>query len=127
MTVTNIIGDYLRFTPVYNTGSVFGGFQGNPRVFHILQGIGIIVLSVYFWKSGTKSKLTTAGFALLLGGAIGNFSDKFFRKGVFDFIDMGLGNVRWFVYNLADVYIFTGIIIFMIYLFNEEKSKTPSG
>lgn len=122
-----IIGDYLRFSPVHNTGSVFGGFQGNARFFHILQGIGILALFFYFIKFEEKNNYTVPAFAMIVGGALGNFSDKFFRPGVLDFIDMGIGNLRWFVYNVADIFIFFAIVILVLYYLTKDVGKNTGG
>ena len=50
---------------------------------------------------------------MILGGALGNFFDRITYKAVPDFLDFHIGNFHWFIFNIADVFITTGVI-FMI-------------
>jgi signal peptidase II len=50
---------------------------------------------------------------MILGGAIGNVFDRLFNRSVPDFLDFHIGNFHWFIFNIADVFITTGVI-FMI-------------
>ncbi len=117
----SVIGDYLRFRLVYNTGGVFGIFQGNPMVFQVLTGIAIVFLIIYFIKTVPKSDLFIWAVSLILGGAFGNFTDRFFRVGVVDFIDMGIGAKRWPTYNVADSCISIGAVLLAIAFYKMEK------
>ena len=62
--------------------------------------IGLIV--VYEWREGTRSWLLTLALGLLLGGAIGNFIDRLRFGYVIDFVDMGIGDSRFYTFNVAD-------------------------
>ena len=53
-------------------------------------------------------------FTLILGGALGNFYDRLIYKAVPDFIDLHYANFHWFTFNVADIFITVGIIIFVI-------------
>lgn len=66
-------------------------------------------------------------FSFIVGGAIGNVVDRLRLKYVIDFIDMGIGNLRWFTYNLADAFITIGAItLIVIEVFSIEKKKRDS-
>jgi signal peptidase II len=123
----SILGDFLKFRLVYNTGGVFGIFQGNALVFQILTGFAIIFLFVYYLKSPQQDKFFNFAIAFVLGGALGNFTDRFFRTGVVDFVDMGLGNFRWPTYNVADMFIsFGGVLLIISFYYAEKKHSTKS-
>ena len=49
----------------------------------------------------------------ILGGALGNFFDRVFYNAVPDFIDFHVGEFHWFIFNVADIFITSGVI-FMI-------------
>ena len=51
---------------------------------------------------------------MILGGALGNVFDRLIYNAVPDFIDFHVGNFHWFIFNIADIFITTGVI-FMIY------------
>jgi signal peptidase II len=116
-----VLGTYLRFRLVYNTGGVFGTFQGNPMIFQFLTGFAIVFLFFYFIKTPEDSPLFRTSVSLIMGGAFGNFTDRFFRHGVVDFIDMGVGYYRWPTYNIADSFISTGAVLLAIAFYKIEK------
>ena len=51
---------------------------------------------------------------MICGGALGNFYDRMVYKAVPDFIDLHLENFHWFTFNLADIFITLGILIYLI-------------
>jgi signal peptidase II len=67
------------------------------------------------------------------GGALGNIPDRLFlfngdgHLTVLDFIDMGIGNVRWFVYNIADASVVVGSIGLAILFLLFEIKKAQGG
>ena len=69
----------------------------------------------------------TSGFRkysllMILGGALGNFSDRVFYKAVPDFIDLHYENFHWFIFNIADIFISIGVIsLIIIELFDTNK------
>ena len=118
-----LVGDFIAFRLVYNTGGVFGIAQGNPFIFHIMMGIAIIFLLVYYIKTESNDKYFSIAIASTMGGALGNFTDRFFREGVVDFIDMGYGVHRWPTYNVADAFISAGGLLLVITLWRMEKME----
>ena len=61
---------------------------------------------------------------LILGGAIGNFYDRVVYKAVPDFIDFHIGDFHWFIFNIADIFISTGVILMIcIELFSKDNVK----
>ena len=51
---------------------------------------------------------------MIVGGAIGNLYDRIYYKAVPDFIDFHIGELHWFIFNIADIFISVGVI-FMIF------------
>ena len=49
--------------------------------------------------------LEKIGFSMIIGGSIGNFSDRIYYSSVPDFIDLHLNNFHWFIFNVADIFI----------------------
>lgn len=119
----SVIGEWFRLRLTYNTGGVFGIFQGNAFIFHMLTGIAILFLLFYYIKTADFSRLFQLSIAFILGGALGNFTDRFFRPGVVDFIDMGIGNYRWPTYNIADSFITVGAVLLAVAFYQIEKKR----
>jgi signal peptidase II len=56
----------------------------------------------------------TVGIGLLIGGAIGNLFDRVAFGYVLDFIDVGVGSLRFWTFNIADAGISLGIVILLV-------------
>ena len=52
-------------------------------------------------------------FSLILGGALGNVYDRLTYYAVPDFIDIHFKNFHWFTFNIADIFITVGILVFI--------------
>ena len=121
-----IVSDLLELKLVYNTGGVFGIFQGNAMVFHLMSGMAILFLLIYYLRAPYEDTLFNLSVCFVLGGALGNFTDRFFRPGVVDFIDMGFGIHRWPTYDVADAFISIGAVILLISFYLTEKQEKKS-
>ena len=71
-------------------------------------------------KSESSEKII---FSIIVGGALGNFYDRIVFNAVPDFIDLHYGNFHWFTFNVADIFITLGIIIFIIKSFTVKNLK----
>ncbi len=118
-----VLGNFLRFRLTHNTGGVFGIFQGNAIIFHILTGFAILFLLFYYIKTPDFSRMFQISISFIVGGALGNFTDRFFRPGVVDFIDMGIGTYRWPTYNVADSFITVGALVLALAFYLMEKKR----
>ena len=115
--VVKLLDSLLRLTLVYNTQGVFGISFGGGVTYYILPLIGI-ALVVYFAHKA-KGGLYSLAFGMILGGAIGNLLDRLRMGKVVDFVDMGIGDLRWPTYNLADASIV--IAVFLLFLAESKK------
>ena len=63
---------------------------------------------------------------MVFGGALGNFYDRIIYGAVPDFIDLHIGEIHWFIFNVADIFITLGIICLIfaeIFLNNKKNDK----
>ena len=109
------LNSFINFNLIWNTGIGFGILSSSSTLIYnfisfLIFGV-IILLGYYYFQSDKYEKFI---FSTIIGGAIGNFYDRFFFKAVPDFIDFHIGNFHWFTFNLADVFITFGIIAFFI-------------
>lgn len=120
-----VINKFLYFTLTRNEGGVFGMMQGHAWLFQVLTGFAIIFLLYYYYRSAEDSKIFTLAIAAILGGALGNFTDRFYGStpGVVDFIDIRLGSFRWFIFNIADAFICVGAFLLAIAFYRFEKAE----
>ena len=69
----------------------------------------IIIFVLWLWKNADRNRwISQTGFALVIGGAIGNLVDRLFLGHVVDFILFHIGDWSFAVFNLADAFISTG-------------------
>ena len=110
-----IIPNLLDFTYIRNEGIAFGiNFEGS-RIFFIVFPI-LITFYLISLLNDKEFQNTPSQISLLLiiGGAIGNITDRIFRGYVVDFIDFHINNVHWYVFNLADSSVTIGLL-FLLY------------
>ena len=108
-----VLGPWLNFVYGQNSGILFGMVPQSAGAFAIVSLMVIALIVVYHQKAGRGIVMTVAA-ALLLGGAIGNLIDRLHYGAVVDWIDMGIGNARFWTYNIADAAITTSIILILV-------------
>ncbi|OUW74054.1 MAG: signal peptidase II [Pelagibacteraceae bacterium TMED216] len=110
------INDYVNIDLVWNTGIGFGLLSLNSNFFYHLVSIVIFVIIVFIFFLMIKSNIFEKYFyAIIIGGAIGNFYDRVVYFAVPDFIDLHYKDFHWFTFNFADIFITLGVILILIY------------
>lgn len=126
-----ILGDYFRFTYIHNPGAAFGIYLGDysRAIFLLLSLVALGALLAMYWVTPARNRVRLTAIALVCGGAIGNLIDRVrSHQGVVDFLDMGIGDqLRWPVFNVADVAVTTGAILLALSLWQEEQGEEPEG
>ena len=108
-----VLGPYVRLILTDNTGGLFGLFAGNAPVFAVVS-IAVMLLIVAYESRVGAAYLPTIALGLLLGGAIGNFIDRIRLGYVVDFVDSGIGDLRWYTFNVADAAISASIVLLIV-------------
>ena len=116
---------FLNIHLIWNKGIAFGLFSFDQDKFYSFLTIFIfvivlIILFMIFKSRGIKK------YALLMifGGALGNLYDRMSFKAVPDFIDFHIGDLHWFIFNVADIFISIGVIVMIIYeLIDNNKNN----
>ncbi len=106
------ITSFLNLVLTYNKGVSFGLLQSHTkqgRYFLIALACGLVAFLIYSLKKA-QSKYDRVFFTLIISGAVGNIIDRFIHKGVVDFIDFHMGSYHWPAFNLADTFIFIGVM-----------------
>lgn len=121
-----IIGDVLRFTLAYNPGAAFGMHlgPGSRWIFAVLSVVIVVVLLRATADLTRVSRLAAFGVPVVVGGAIGNLLDRVrLREGVVDFIDIGIGSVRFWTFNVADTCVTIGAACLVIALWQQDTAQ----
>lgn len=122
----SVINNFIYFTHVRNTGVAWSMFDESKYLVIIISALIILGLIVYIAKNKVSNRLEKVAYGFVLGGALGNFIGRCVKGYVTDFIDIKIFNYDYPIFNLADVFIVLGVIIFIIYTWrcnNGNKSK----
>ena len=105
-----------------NSGSVFS-LPLDPTFLIILNTIGVVVLIwIYFHHFSHEGKLIGISLGIVLGGIVGNLTDRIRFGAVTDFIDVRLwGDFQWASFNIADASIAAGIMILICWTILKAK------
>ena len=121
------IGPIFDLSLVCNRGVSFGLFSWAPEpariVFTVFAAVMCCVL--LYWLNKERGKLISLSLALIIGGAIGNASDRALHGAVTDFINFGDIYFRW-VFNIADSAITCGVIGLLIVMFLQWRAEKSS-
>tara|TARA_X000001036_G_scaffold436153_1_gene478749 strand:- start:263 stop:766 length:504 start_codon:yes stop_codon:yes gene_type:complete len=109
------INEIVNFNLIWNTGVGFGLLSSESSFFYnsITILIFLIVLVLFYALIVSKNSEKKI-YAIIIGGAIGNLYDRFYYNAVPDFIDLHYNSYHWFTFNIADIFITLGIILFVI-------------
>jgi signal peptidase II len=119
-----IIGDWLKFEAIRNAGAAFGFGEAFTIIFTVIAAIVIVVIARLARKLYSLPWAIALG--LLLGGALGNLTDRIFRSpGVFEGAVVDFIAPKGFaVFNLADSAIVCGGILIVLLSF---RGLDPDG
>lgn len=122
-----VFGEVVRLTLVYNRGAAFGlsiGGDYSRWIFLALTLAALIILWQLYRATNPGDVLRALAIALVSGGAIGNLIDRVrSAQGVVDFIDIGIGDMRWPTFNVADMAVSTGAVLLAWVLWTEDRAE----
>lgn len=116
-----IIDNVLILTYTENTGAAFSILRNHTWILTVATSILLVALIILVFAKKIKSHYLLINFALVFSGGVGNLIDRIFRGFVVDFIYFK--PINFPVFNFADICVFCGAVMFIIYiLFLEPKA-----
>jgi len=116
-----IIENFFSLTSHRNSGAAWGILQDQMTFFYIITVIVIIGIIYMMQKYAREHMLLAISLSFILGGAIGNFIDRLFRKEVVDFLDFIIFTYDFPIFNVADSSLTVGVFLFIIATFLDER------
>ena len=108
------LNEYINLDLVWNTGIGFGLFSSESSlIYNFITGIICFVIMFLIYLILNSKMTDKVLFSLILGGALGNVYDRLTYYAVPDFIDIHYKNFHWFTFNIADIFITIGILVFI--------------
>lgn len=123
---TEVLGSFVRIAKTQNTGGIFGLFGSSALLLGLASIVVIAFILVYEAREGIRAHpLLTIALGLLTGGAVGNLIDRLHFGYVIDWVDTGLGDTRWYTFNVADAAISCSIVgLLLIGLMGERLARS---
>jgi signal peptidase II len=112
-----VIGEFFRFTLAYNQDAAMGLSLGSySRLgFALTAAVVLVILGFVYAKTPANAKGSALALAFIAAGALGNLTDRLTSSmGVVDFIDVGIGDARFYTFNIADSAITCGAILLAV-------------
>ena len=124
--MVRVIGDWARLHLVYNRGAAFGLHLGDYSrwIFLAIAIIAVVVLYRMSREAAPGDRFRQLALGLVAGGAAGNLIDRIrSSRGVVDFLDVGIGALRWPTFNVADIAVSCGAIALALSLWREDARR----
>jgi signal peptidase II len=119
----------LSLYRVHNPGIAFSFLADFGVLPLIVITIAITLVVLSFWRTATEGgRWATVGYALIIGGALGNLVDRIIHGHVVDFLLLHIGDRTLFVFNLADAALTLGpAILILVYVWPRRPGDRDRG
>lgn len=117
----SIIPNFFSIYYVRNTGAAFSILKDQRYLFIGIAFITFFLLQRYISKTKITKKLEIISLGLLMGGLVGNLIDRLLYGYVIDYLSFNFFGYSFPIFNIADIGIVIGIILFSIYIMKTPK------
>ena len=121
-----LLGEFLEFRLTRNPGAAFSSFQDGGPVLGLVALVMVVVIVIALQSVERRAEAIALG--AVMGGALGNFTDRVFRGegfldgAVIDFIDFSF----WPTFNVADSGITLGVVALLVLSFTAGPGDEPT-
>lgn len=126
----SLLNDTIRIQYTENPGVILGLGSSLPAevrfaLFVLLNGLISALTLLFALKSRDLRPIQRVGLLLVASGGLGNLLDRLFNNGAaIDFMSIGIGSLRTGIFNVADVLIVAGAVIFMLFSVRNQRKAT---
>ncbi|MBA4169542.1 MAG: signal peptidase II [Chloroflexi bacterium] len=121
-----IIGDVVQLWHVRNTGAAFSLFPGATWFFVPVTILALAMVGYFFRAFRDRGIGIHFVLGAIIGGSLGNLTDRLRQGYVVDFVSVGIGDLRWPTFNVADPSVVIGIGLLVAYLTFIEPRRRPA-
>ena len=116
---------FFQITRSENTGAAFGFIPQAGDVFLIVAILVVIAMLIFYPRLPENARLTRLAMGLVVGGALGNATDRLTNGAVVDFIHYQIPGIISNVSNLADHAIVLGVLIIFVQSWRSDAEPKP--
>ena len=106
------LAPFFDLVMVWNRGVSYGLLTTHVQELLIALTL-VIVVMLWIWACGVRHAVAAAALGLVIGGSLGNATDRLFRGAVADFFHFHYQSFSWYVFNVADIAIVAGVALLM--------------
>ncbi|MEA1970273.1 MAG: signal peptidase II [Thermodesulfobacteriota bacterium] len=122
-----VIDGFFNITYVRNPGAAFGFLANAAPMFRslfliVVSAAAIVMILWFLAKNKSAGMRLTFALSLILGGAVGNLSDRIRFGNVVDFLDFYIASWHWPAFNVADSAISVGAVLLVVEMFRKKRS-----
>jgi signal peptidase II len=122
-----VIGDFAILWHVRNDGAAFSLFRGSQPFFYVVTVLALGMVAYFHRSLHGRGLWLHVLLGVILGGTLGNLVDRVRQGYVTDFVSVGIGDMRWPTWNVADASLVVGIIVLVVFLTFFERSRAEGG
>ena len=125
-----VIGDLVWLWHLRNTGAAFSLLPGATWLFIPVTLLALGMVAYFHREFRNRGPWIHVLLGVILGGALGNLVDRIRLGYVVDFVSVGIGDLRWPAFNVADPSVVVGIGILVLYLTffdGRQRHDEPAG
>jgi signal peptidase II len=112
----NLVGDLVQVWHAQNRGASFSLLQGASILFLVVSILSLGMVAYFHRSLRGRGWWVHLVLGVILGGTLGNFVDRLRQGYVTDWLSVGIGDLRWPTFNVADSSIVVGIGVLVLYL-----------
>ena len=106
-----LVGDYVRLIASQNSGALFGLFRDQALLFGIVS-LGVVgLIAAYHGRSGRNVPTCRSRSGCCSAARSATWSTGFRLGYVVDWVDIGIGDIRFWTFNVADAAVSTAIVL----------------
>ncbi len=123
-----VLGDLVQVWHAQNRGASFSLLQGATILFLVVSIVSVAMVAYFHRSLRERGWWVHLVLGVVLGGTLGNFIDRLRQGYVTDWLSVGIGDLRWPTFNVADSSIVVGIGVLVLYLLltNPDPRKAPA-
>ena len=121
------LNNFFEVTLVWNKGLSYGLFPQQSYVGQLIIIFFSLIICVWIAKFITNSDIRYRSITLILilAGASSNMIDRLIYGAVADFFHFEIATYSWYVFNIADIYIVSGLLILIYAFIYPNIKKSP--
>ena len=121
----DLIGGFFRIVYVRNTGAAFSILTDRVYLLIPVAVVAVVLILFFYFRLEKDERWMRLSLSFVLGGALGNLTDRIAYGSVVDFMDLFWRNFHWPTFNFADVFIDVGVAMIIIkILFFDRRGRT---